>query len=228
MPNPVVVTVGPLVTANTGLYIANVTPTAGSLTVTGTAPAVPRRVSVIYGSEASARTLQIIGTNQFGNPISQTLTIPAGAGGSVATTIDFATVTGVRAFATWTAAMSVGTNGVASSPWFTIDIMRNPINIAVGATVTGTVNYTLEHTYDDPNVSMTHIGEAIEAQLLPSVSIEPASNIPPLAWADANMVTKVAAYETTITAPFFAYRMTINSGTGTVTMQAIQAGYVGA
>lgn len=228
MPNPIVVTVGPLVAANTGLYVANVTPVAGAVAVTGTAPAVPRRVSVLYGSEGSARTLQIVGTNSDGNVIAQTLAIPAGAGGSVATTMDFATVTGINAFATWSAAISVGTNGIASSKWFTNDIMRNPINIAFGATVTGTVNYTLEHTYDDPNVSLTAIGTPNQAQLVnPSVSIEPASNIPPLAWADANMVAKTAAYETTNTAPFFAWRMTINSGTGTVTVQAIQAGYVG-
>lgn len=222
--NPIVAIVGPLAAANAAIIVASNTPAgAGNLTLTAS-PYVqdkPRRVLVTYGTEGSARTILISGTNSYGNPISQTLAVPSGGAGTVGTTIDFATVTAVTTFAAWSAAMTVGTSSIASTPWFAIDWVRDPVNVQVGVIATGTVNYTLEKTYDDPN--------ALTLNTNPSgASVEPGSNSPPVPWADATMAAKTSTSETTITSPYFAFRLTLNSGTGSLMMQAIQAGYRGA
>lgn len=229
--NPITYTLGPIDAADAAAIVASNTPAAaGTLTLVGGGSSVTldvaRKVLVTFGAEAVARTIKISGTNHYGNPIYETLDVTAGAGSTVATTQDFLTVTEVRVYAAWTAAMTVGTNGVASSPPFVVDLARNPINIAFGFDVTGTVNYTLEETYDDPNSTMNQDQQGAWPQPYPSIS--PGSNIPPVWWNDAAIATKAADFQGTVTAAFFAFRLTLNSGTGSVKMQAIQAGFHGA
>lgn len=166
-----------------------------------------RRILLTYGSEGSARTLVVSGTNQFGNPISETLSIPSGGAGSVATVQDFYTVTSlVPGGGGWTAAVTVGTNSVGSSPWLFVNLYSSPIDFGVGATVTGTVNYSIEYTFDNPNAVGTVAGVIPRAISLNTMDAQSAS-------ADGSIVT-----------PFLAWRLTINSGTGSVTATGIVAG----
>lgn len=220
MGNPVYVTVGPLAAANAALIVASNTPAAaGNLTLVGAATVTldtPRQVLVTYGNETVARSVTIYGTNADGNAISQALTVPSGGAGTVATYDSFASVTRVAVSAAFTTNMSVGTNTIASSRWIPIDLGRNPISIALGFIVSGTVNYTLEETYDDPN--------AISGNII-SGSTNPQSHIPAVPFADLVTTGKTATGQGNITVPFFAYRLTLNSGSGSVTMQGIQAGY---
>src|SRR5215813_8621976 len=75
-----------------------------------------RRVLLTYGNEASARTMVLTGTNDQGAAISETLAIPSGAGGTVASYFDYLTLTAALPLGGgWTAAVTLGTNGVGST-----------------------------------------------------------------------------------------------------------------
>lgn len=113
----------------------------------------------------------------------------------------------------------VSVTGVGTSDPVMIDISRNPINIAILVTVSGTVTYTVEHTYDDPLFyAFAPIG----------TSIEPDSFNPPVWYPDVILANKSATAEGSITLPYLAFRLNVTAGSGTATMQAIQAGFRGA
>lgn len=152
------VTVGPLAAPNAALFVASVTPTSGTLlTLAATKPDTPRRVLLTFGNEASSRTLVLTGTNVSGNTITETLAVPSGAGATVASVLDYATLTSALPLGGgWTAAATLGTNGVASSAWIrSDDWAAAPAGLQIN--VTGTVNYTVEQSFDDPNLVLPQI-----------------------------------------------------------------------
>lgn len=213
---PQVVTVGPIAAANAALLAASQTPTSGTnLTLTGSQPDVARRVLATYGNEASPRTLLITGTNQTGNKIQETLAIPSGAGGTIATKQDFASVTSaLPGGGGWSAAMTLGTNGVASSPWKSIDHLFGPTNMSFAAVVSGTVNYSVELTYDEYEAA-NGMGP-------------PGGNVPPVvtSFTHATLVNQTANASGTLDDPARAWRVVLNSGTGSVVVTGIQSGTV--
>lgn len=157
---PIVVTVGPLAAAAADNICTSQTPTSGTaltldgaLVVDGVAVLdKPRRVLVTFGVEASDRTMVIVGTDWAGLPISETVAIPNGAGATVASVLDYATVESITpAGGGFSAAVTVGTNGVAGSPWVRTDWATTIVNAIVQLNVTGTVNATVQVTLDDPN-----------------------------------------------------------------------------
>lgn len=204
---PQVVTLGPLVAANAALIAASQTPTSGAaLTLTGTQPDVARRILLTYGNEGSARSLLVSGTNGSGNPITETLAVPSGAGGTVATSQDFLTVTSLLpAGGGWSAAVTVGTNGVASSVWKTMDIFQAGV-IDFQVVATGTINYTMQQTLDDPN---NILGNA---------------NVPPVAVTVSGMGALTASADGQVKNGIYAWRCQINSGTGSLRITAVQTG----
>lgn len=209
---PAIVTVGPLAAANAALLAASQTPTSGTpLTLTGTQPDVARRILLTYGNEASNRTLVVKGTNHTGNPISETLAVPSGAGGTVATLQDFLTVTSALPLGGgWTAAVTLGTNTVASSPWKMLDPLVTPVNLGVGVVVSGTVNFTVEYTYDSPNGLTYNFNQPVQ--------------VIPTAWPIAALASKAVNTDGSLTTPAAAWRLTVNSGTGSATATGIQSG----
>ena len=231
MANPVSFTVGPLAAAAAAGIVASNTPAgAGSLALVGGGASValdaPRKVLVTYGVELAARAIAIGGTNVFGVAIAETLSVPAGAGGTVATEQDFLTLTKVSVFTAWTAAMTVGTNGAASSPWWVVDIARNPFCVGYAFWVFGTVTYQLEATMDDPNAGYAPSYQ--DARYADSV--QALSNVPPLVFVDpVNFATsKGANFAGLFDIPSFALRATLLTGTGSIQFEAVQSGYVGA
>lgn len=204
---PQVVNLGPLVAANPALIAASQTPTSGTaLTQTASQPDVARRILLTYGSEGGARTLLVSGTNGSGNPITETLAVPSGAGGTVATVQDFLTVTSLLpAGGGWTAAVTVGTNGVASSIWKTMDIFQAGL-IDFQVVVTGTINYTMQQTLDDPN---NILGNA---------------NVPPVPVTIPGMGALTASADGQVPNGIYAWRCQINSGTGSLKITAVQTG----
>lgn len=204
---PQVVNLGPLVAANSALLAASQTPTSGTaLTQTASQPDVARRILLTYGNEGSARTLLVTGTNGSGNPITETLAVPSGAGGTVATVQDFLTVTSLLpAGGGWTTAVTVGTNGVASSIWKTLDIFQAG-DIAFQVVVAGTINYTMQFTLDDPNNTLGN------------------ANVPPVAATIAGMGALTASADGQQPNGAYAWRCQINSGTGSLRITAIQTG----
>jgi hypothetical protein len=126
-------------------------------------------------------------------------------------------VTSVTINGAATAAVTVGTNGVASTPWMRMDEWAGP-EISIQCTVSGTVNYTVQSTMDDPNSPTNPV--------IPSA----------VAWVnspDTNAVAATATIQTSYggfsavgyLSPIFI-RVTLNSGTGTVTTTVAQRGSV--
>lgn len=217
-----VVTLGPIVAGNAALLVASVTPTSGTaLTLlTNSLGTVPRRILATVGSEASGRTLKLTGTNYAGLAITETLTIPASTAGTVQSTQDFATITQALPLGGgWTAAMTLGTSGVASSPWQRVSEHITPVNIGVSAVVNGTANYTVEVT-----------AEAVEAVAANSTAGAPQGpggpvipNPTPFPYPPA-LQAQSTNQAGMIDRPITSWRVTLNSGTGSVTVTAVEAG----
>lgn len=174
--------------------------TAGAITVghyrTATLDTA-RRVLFTSGGDDSAASVVVSGGDYAGLSISETLAL---TNGSTAYTVqDFLTITSITTSAAIATTISVGTNGVASSPWASFDGF--PLGNAVGqCVVTGTVSYTVQQTMDDPSASAA------------SNPVARAS----MAWAssgDTNVVTATASQMTSFTnAPRYA-RILMNSNT---------------
>lgn len=181
---------------------------AGNLTLNGalvtsgvailvSAYGAARQVLVTTVADESGKTLTIYGTNATGNAITETITGPNVTTGT--TVAYFRTVTRVAVSAAFTGNVTVGTNGVGGTRWIPLDLMAGTFEVSVGAQVSGTVNYTCQFTYDNPE-SITGVFD------------------------DATMVGDTAAEKTSFLAPISALRIKVNSGTGTVSATVIQSG----
>lgn len=95
---------------------------------------------------------------------------------------------------------TVSKTGVGSSDSLVINTNISPCNIGFGVIVTGTVNYTVQHTFDDPASGFsTWFSHPTVASL--------AAN------ADGNYAF-----------PVTGVKVLVNSGAGTATLKLIQAG----
>ena len=164
-----------------------------------------RRVVITSVGNDSGITFTLTGTDWAGNLVSEVL---AGANAGVATSIlDYLTITSIVSSAATAAAITVGTNGVAGSPWVRFDEYAFGPS-AIQFSVSGTANFTFQHTQDDPNDT------APQVPILRSAVV----------W-DTSMSTVVnAAATTTIqlpTSPRYG-RVVLNSGTGSVVMTCTQ------
>lgn len=181
--------------------------TAGNVTVGTNGVAVldkARRVLITSAGNDSNKTFTVTGTDWNGNIVSETIT--GGNVAAVATTRDFLTVTSIVPSAATAGAITVGTNGVASTrPIILDEYAVAPTTLQIN--VTGTVNYTVQSTLDDPGV---------------------------VAWSDIVWVDSADAAVVGATAnkmSSFAYvpkmtRVLLNSGSGTVKYTVLQAGSI--
>lgn len=95
---------------------------------------------------------------------------------------------------------TVTQSGVGSSTPIVMDTNKNPFNVGFGVIKTGTVNYTVQHTFDDPfgSISTWFNHPTVAAQI---------------ANADGNYAF-----------PVTAIRVTMNSGDGSVVLKLLQSG----
>ena len=100
----------------------------------------------------------------------------------------------------------VSQTGTGSSSVNVFDIFRNPFNVGIGCVITGTVAYTIEHSFDDPQ--------------FPSSQTWFPNNDTALVNASTNVCGNYYF-------PVTSSRVTVLSGTGTVTVTYIQAGLLG-
>lgn len=213
---PIIVTVGPLAAASANNIALSQTPTSGTaLTLNGALVSggvavldLPRRVLLTYGSEGAARTLVVTGTDFYGMTISETLSIASGAAGTASTVLDYKTITSlVPAGGGWTAAVTVGTATIASSRPVFLDTAGWP-NVMLQITVSGTVNYTIQQSADDPNV----VGLA---------------NVAWQSHPETAVVASAISVQTNYFFPPFVTRILLNSGSGTCTYTITQSGGIG-
>jgi len=211
---PITVTVGPLASASANnIALSQTTASAGNLTLNGSLVSggvatldKPRQILVTNVGNDSAVTFTVYGTWFNGQTISET--VQGTSGSSVATTLDFATVTRVSTSAATSASgVTVGTNGVAGSRWVRLDDFA-PGQVTVQGNISGTVNYSVQTTLNDPNdfISPVAIGSVVWLDAL-----------------DANIVSESAAKSGYITyAPVYV-RVLLNSGSGSASVTFLQS-----
>ena len=95
---------------------------------------------------------------------------------------------------------TVSKTGVGSSPALVMNTNISPFNVGFGVSVAGTVNYTIQHTFDDPAVGFT-------------------------TWfSHPTIASKTDNQDGNYAFPVSGVKVLVNSGTGTATLELIQAG----
>lgn len=103
-----------------------------------------RTVAINSSSDVSAVNFTVYGANSYGQTVSQTLSGPNAS--VVYTTKQFHSVTRVATDAAVASNTRVGIAGSGNSTPFLIDYFQNPINVGVGASVSGSLTYSLQQT----------------------------------------------------------------------------------
>jgi hypothetical protein len=133
------------------VYVAqippNVTTRIATLTVSGL-------VTITSAGDDSGITFTIYGTNNSGADIQETVT---GADTDVATsTLSFKTVTRIATSGATADAVTVGTAQAGQTDWIPLDIYTPNQVTNISVTVSGTINYTVQYTNEDPfNLGIT-------------------------------------------------------------------------
>jgi hypothetical protein len=184
---------------------ASQSPGAGAILINGSAATAgvatldaARRVLLTSGGDDTSRTFTITGTSASGSPLVETI---AGGNPTSYTTQDFKTITGVTHSGTVAGTLTVGTNQVASGPWYMPDRHLTPMTMGVAVVVSGTINYTVEYTFDNPN--------------------NPYTGTFPTVFPLATMTSQTTNQDSTFTTPFYAVRVTQNSFTNPGTAKAV-------
>ena len=95
---------------------------------------------------------------------------------------------------------TVSKTGAGSSSAVVVNTNVGPVNVGFAVVVSGTVNYTVQHTFDDPGVAFT-------------------------TWFDNSTVaSETTTQEGSYSFPVTGIKVLVNSGSGTATMSAVQAG----
>lgn len=180
--------------------------TTGNVSVGGAGVATlspAGRVTITPAGDESANNFTITGTNWNGDVVSEVL---AGKNATASTSVlDYKTIISVVTEDATAAAVEIGTAQSGGSRWVRLDGWANA-QVGVQVNVSGTVDYSVEQTFDDPN-SPTNPVDAADVTWLAG---------------PADITT-----ESTAKASGFAYaptflRIVSNSGAGTATMTAVQ------
>lgn len=190
--------------------------TTGAITVGHSGVAtfdIARRVIITSAGNDSGITFTVSGTDWAGNPRSETVT---GANAGIASSVlDYLTVTSVLTSGAVASTAIVGTNGVAGSPWVRFDDYAANSQVALQCTASGTVNYTVQQTMEDPGLVTNPTAPNTYRWTEPGIT-----------WVDSGDSAVVGATATKMSsfafAPVFS-RVVLNSGSGTVTATFRQA-----
>lgn len=208
---PVTVTAGPVGTVAANNIALSQTPGAagpltlnGSLVVAGVA-ILPTPQRILVTTADSTHVLTIVGQTASGAALTETLALN---GTTVQSTLDYAKVTSITINGAATAAITVGTSGVAATAWVRLDDYALG-QVAIQVDVTGTVNYTIQSSLDDPNS--------------PTNPVLPQNMV----WVSTSDTAGVGATGSIQTN--FAYaptwvRALLNSGAGSISMTVLQLG----
>ena len=182
--------------------------TAGAITVGtyGTATLdKARQVLITSAGNDSGITFTLTGTDVNGSTISEAVT---GGNATTATSVlDYETLTSILTSGAVASTVTVGTNGVARSQWVRFDDYAAMAAVSIQCTASGTVDYTVQQTMQDPNGP-----DAVAA-----------ASIAWLNHPDSNLVAATTTVQGNYGyAPMFA-RVQLNSGTGSVSTVFRQA-----
>lgn len=192
---------------------------AGNLTLTSTVVTLDTPRHIIVSSltgDNSGVTFTAYGTDFSGLPIVASTLGAVSSGSPVAADfgVSFLTITKITASGASTGNVEVGTNTVAdSAPLFLDEFGFAPTSLQVNAS--GTVNYTVNQTLDDPtNPNWLWAAGAAATSFANVVWI----NSP-----DSNVVGATASAQSNYAYVPKITRVTLNSGSGYVVLQVIQA-----
>ena len=211
---PIVEICGPYTAPSaTAIRTATTIAAAGAVTLNGSTVSggvatldSQRRVAITSVADDSSLYLIVTGTTDSNDVITET--VRCGNATTVYTTLDFKTVTSIVASGPSVGTISIGTNSVAGSSWMRMDEWALP-NVGVQTTVSGTINYTVQQTYDDPN--------SIDNPVAPVDVV----------WTNVGTAGSTSAINAITPAPLYV-RVLVNSFSsgGKVTATASQAGVV--
>jgi hypothetical protein len=91
--------------------------------------------------------------------------------------------------------------GTGQTVWIPLDTMQNPFNVGFGVVASGTITYSVEHTFDDV-----------------------ASGVSATAFAHPIVAAQTASKDGNYAFPVKAVRINVTAGTGTATITLVQAG----
>lgn len=204
-----------LAASNATAVAASQSPGAGVIALNTTTVVLDtqRRVIVTSGGNDTGINFTVVGTNQAGNPITDTFAGTNGTATPAQSNLDFLTVTGVQHSGSVASTVTVGTNGVGSSLWQIINWNADPQSLGFVVELrSGAANFTLQYTFDDPNI-------------LPGTGGLNAAGLAfPLALNLATVTNSTATVDSAFSTPILAFRLLTNSGTGTLVFRGLQAG----
>jgi hypothetical protein len=120
----------------------------GVLVSNGVATLTVPAVLVAFSEASSSINFVVTGTGPAGQ--SQTETLAVTASGTVTGSLSFATVTSVVADAAAAATISIGNGIPGYTAWIPLDIYTPNQVTNISAKTSGTVNYSVEYTNEDP------------------------------------------------------------------------------
>ncbi len=215
---PIVKTVGPLAAAVANSVALSQTPaSAGALTINGSLAsggvatiAFPSRITITAAANESAKTFVVIGTDASGNVITETITGPNTA--TSTSLLTYKTITSIVISAAAAGAITVGNSQSGSTSSIALDPWAFP-QVAIQCSVTGTVNYTVQQTLDNPNDPVNPVARV---------------NMQWVDHPDTNLVAATATKQGNYGYAPLYMRVVINSGSGSVRLTVIQANVVSA
>lgn len=107
-------------------------------------------ITITCAGDETARTFTVTGTNDNGYTITEDIT---GVNASTAEGAKyFKTVTQISVDAATAGAVTAGVNGKSATRIYPTNQYLNPFSIGFGCVVSGTLTYTVQHTFDDVQV----------------------------------------------------------------------------
>lgn len=206
-------------TSATAVAAAQTLTAAGSLTLNGTSantygPYIGstrfdrfnRKLTLTSAGNLSAVNFTITGMDTNNNIVTEVI---AGPNATTVTTVNlYNRVLSIVASAAVASAITVGNDSIGNSATIPLDVRVAKFIASCAANVTGTINYTLQHTFDNP-LDPTYANS--------------------LTWAncpDAVMVAASTNQSTSYTSPVAAVRFVVNSSSdGTLNGIVIEEGY---
>ena len=206
---PITVTVGAVASSDVSIAAAQNVVAATTLTLTAGAAslAYPAQLNLVTSADYTGINFTVTGTDANNQVQTEVLAGPNTA--TVSSVLFYKSVTSIVSDGgVGGGAVSVGTSGVTSTRWVSLDTWSTGTT-AIQCNVSGTVNYTVQSTLDDPN-SPTNPVSAVNC-----------------VWLDSNDTAVVNA--STSVQSNFAFtpvygRVLMNSGTGTVSATFAQTG----
>jgi hypothetical protein len=209
---PVTITRTLTAAVTNSISLAQTTPGAANLTITGALASggvatlvSPGQITLTSTGNISAVNFTITGTDYRGISVSEVL---AGPNNNTVTSVNtYATITSIAASGAVGTNTSAGNAASGSSAVVPLDLYLTPFNVSLFLEITGTANATVQYTGDDINVT---------------------TSLDALTWTShSDLTAKTASAIGTLISPVTAVRVLNNSGTGTVVLRVVQSGIFG-